>query len=288
MALLRQQRAWAKEDANTPQLYPLGNRIPKANTNSEEFKKLANKKDKLAKFMTNYVDPETGMVDMQKYQKDKEEVLKIATNKVNIKTAQNYEYGSQTEDLEKIQTKANKLGLDPEALALYNQYLINKPLNVRNKGIIKYVNDQLANELYQFQFIDEEYVPKNNMSVATKLIHNNSLSTFKDNVYEYKDGKLGALYNKDKIKEFIKGEKGKEKNKNMTFRAKSNLPDGLIFQNDTGDEVVIRPSVFGNNAIKAFDYLMEANKYARKNVEKSKEYMNNAYSTLDLLELGTE
>ena len=236
MAILRQQRAWKKEDEKdngaNPELYPLGNRIPKSNTSSEEYKKWYSKKDKLTKFMANYVDPDTGMVDMQKYQKDKEEVLKIATNKVNIKTAQNYEYGSQTEDLEKIQTKANKLGLDPEALALYNQYLINKPLNVRNKGIIKYVNDQLANELYQFQFIDEEYIPKNSREVATKLIHNIPLNILKDGVYEYKDGKLGALYDETETKEFILGKKGKERKREMTFRAKPNLPDGLIFQNE--------------------------------------------------------
>ena len=292
MAILRQQRAWNKEDAKenggNPELYPLGNRIPKSNTNSEEFKKWSSKKDKLTKFMTNYVDPKTGMVDIKKYEKDKEEVLKIVTNKSNVKTANNYDYGNQAEDLKKIPSDPNKVGLDPEALSLYNQYLINKPQTVKNSDIIKYVNDQLANELYQFQFIDEEYIPKNSREVATKLIHSIPLNIFKDGVYEYKNGKLGALYNETKTKEFIKGKDGKEKTREMTFRAKSNLPEGLIFQNEAGEEVVIKPSVFGINAVKAFDYLAEANKYARTNVEKSKEYMNNAYSRIDLLGLDSK
>lgn len=292
MALLRQQRAWNKEDAkdngDTPKLYPLGNRIPKSNTSSEEYKKWYSKKDKLTKFMANYVNPKTGVVDIKKYEKDKEEVLKIITNKPSIKTANNYEYGSQAEDLERVSGNINKAGLDPEGMKFYNEYLVNKPQSVQNSDIIKYVNDQLANELYQFQFIDEEYVPRNNMKVGTRLIHNTPLNLFKDGVYEYKNGKLGALYNETKTKEFIKGKDGKERIREMTFRAKSNLPEGLIFQNEAGEEVVIKPSVFGLNAVKAFDYLAEANKYARTNVEKSKEYMNSAYSTIDLLGLDSQ
>lgn len=292
MAILRQQREWNKEDAKdsgaNPELYPLGNRVPKANTNSEEFKKWSSKKDKLAKFMANYVDPKTGVVDIKKYEKDKEEVLKIVTNKPSIKTANNYEYGSQAEDLERVSGNINKAGLDPEGMKFYNEYLVNKPQSVQNSDIIKYVNDQLANELYQFQYIDEEYIPKNSREVATKLIHNIPLNILKDGVYEYKDGKLGALYDETETKEFILGKKGKERKREMTFRAKSNLPDGLIFQNEAGEEVVIKPSVFGINAIKAFDYLTEANKYARTNVEKSKEYMNNAYSKIDLLGLDSQ
>ena len=284
MALLRQQRAWNKEDAPTPQLYPLGNRIPKSNTSSEEYKKWYSKKDKLAKFMANYVNPETGVIDLKKIEQVKKENKEAQLTNSEVKpinTGEKITYAP-----------GNQIPIkDPwmtEGLRFYNEYLVNKPQNVRNSDIIKYVNDQLANELYQFQFIDEEYVPKNNMKVGTRLIHNTPLNLFKDGVYEYKNGKLGALYDETKTKEFIKGKAGKERTREMTFRAKSNLPDGLIFQNDVGDEVVIKPSVFGLNAVKAFGYLTEANKYARKNVEKSKEYMNNAYSTLDLLELDTE
>lgn len=290
MAILRQQRAWAKEDAKdngaNPELYPLGNRIPKANTNSEEFKKLANKKDKLAKFMTNYVDPDTGTINLKKVKED----LKISKEN---KAANDQLANSQTRVGDRGVTKGISIFPTSEndiqdGLDFYNQYLINKPSNVRGKDVIKYVNDQLANELYQFQFIDEEYVPKNNMKVGTRLIHNTPLDLFKDGVYEYKNGKLGALYDETKTKEFIKGKDGKERIREMTFRAKSNLPEGLIFQNEAGEEVVIKPSVFGVNAVKAFDYLAEANKYARTNVEKSKEYMNEAYSRIDLLGLDSQ
>lgn len=290
MAILRQQRALAKEDTKdsgaNPELYPLGNRIPKANTNSEEFRKLSKKKEKLAYFMTNYVDPDTGTINLKKVKED----LKISKEN---KAANDQLANSQTRVGDRGVTKGISIFPTSEndiqdGLDLYNQYLINKPLNVRNKDVIKYVNDQLANELYQFQFIDEEYIPKNSGKVATKLIHNIPLDIFKDGVYEYKDGKLGALYDETKIKEFIKGKDGKEKNREMTFRAKSNLPEGLIFQNEVGEEVVIKPSVFGLNAVKAFDYLTEANKYARTNVEKSKEYMNSAYSKIDLLGLDSQ
>lgn len=288
MALLRQQRAWNKEDAKddggTSKLYPLGNRIPKSNTSSEEYKKWYSKKDKLTKFMANYVNPDTGVVDLEKIKKVKkanEEAQLYNNTKKPIITGE-----------KEIYTPGDEVPIrDPwmgEGLDLYNQYLVNKPQNVKNKDVIKYVNDRLANELYQFQFIDEEYVPKNNMKVGTRLIHNTPLDLFKDGVYEYKDGKLGALYDETKTKEFIKGKDGKERIREMTFRAKSNLPEGLIFQNEAGEEVVIKPSVFGLNAIKAFDYLTEANKYARTNVEKSKEYMNNAYSTIDLLGLDSQ
>ena len=286
MALLRQQRAWNKEDAKdngaNPELYPLGNRIPKANTNSEEFKKFTSKKDKLAKFMANYVNPETGMIDWAKINQIKKENEEAQVNNATVKTINT---GEKT-----ISVPGEQMPIkDPwmmEGLALYNQYLINKPLNVRNKGIIKYVSDQLEDELYQFQFRDEEYIPRNNREVATKLLYNTPISSLKDNVYEYKDGKVGALYDEDRIKKFVKGEK--DRNRDMNYRVKSDLLDGYIFQNDAGDEVIIKPSVFGPNSMKVFSHLAEANKYARTDIEKSKEYMNSAYSTVDLFELDTK